>query len=293
MKKNYRFACIIFFMLAFFIICTSNVFAQINAGGLPMSSLMQLNENFSLVTLPELDTRPLLEQDRITEAQPDMPYRYGYNFDVNYNLNNSGTWENLPDGSRVWRLAIRSKDAVSLNIAYKNFYLPKGATFFIYNLNKSYMYGSFTELNNTTDKQFATAPTYGSTVVLEYYEPVYSLGKGSITIAKITHAYKDIFGYNSVLEEPCNININCPIGAAWVEEKRSVTRITFNLGTSGFLCTGSLMNNTLGNRVPYYLTANHCETDNFSTMVFYFNYENPTLHRNLGKLSFNDVRCYF
>lgn len=280
-------------MLAVLIVCYADLKAQINSGGKPMSSMMQLNSTPQLVTLPELDTRPLLEQDKISEALPDMPFRYGYNFDVDYNLNNSGTWENLPDGSRVWRLAIRSKDAISLNLAYKNFYLPKGATFFIYNLDKTYIYGAFTEINNAESKQFATAPTYGSTVILEYYEPVYAKGKGSITVTKITHAYKDIFGYNSVLEEPCNININCPIGAGWVEQKRSVTRITFNLGTSGFLCSGSLLNNTLGNRVPYYLFANHCQTDNFNTMTFYFNYENPTCIGTLGSLAQTMVGAIF
>ena len=60
----------------------------------------------------------------------------------------------------------------------------------------------------------------------------------------IRDSYKDIMGFNSVLELPCNININCPIGAPWVEQKRSVSRITFNQGGSGFLCSGALMNNT-------------------------------------------------
>ncbi|MBL0109309.1 MAG: hypothetical protein IPP52_19070 [Ignavibacteria bacterium] len=36
------------------------------------------------------------------------------------------------------------------------------------------------------------------------------------------------------------------------------------------------MNNTQNDRASYYLTAQHCQTDNFSTMVFYFNYEAST-----------------
>lgn len=288
MKKNYHFAGIIFtinILMALFLFSPENVTAQINAGGQPMSSLVQLNSELTTVTMPEIDTDQLLAEDKITEAAMDMPFRFGYNFDVNYDLQNSGVWEVLSDGSRVWRLAIRSADAVSINLAYKNFVIPQGATFFVYNLDKSYIYGAFTELNNTEDKQFATSPTYGSTTVLEYYEPVYANGKGSITISKVTHAYKDIFGYNSVLEEPCNININCPIGAGWVEQKRSVTRITFSEGSGSFLCSGALMNNTLQNRAPLYLFADHCSTDNFSTITFYFNYENPTCVGTLGSLA--------
>lgn len=284
MKNFYQLVLIAF--VASMMLASGNVLkAQINVGGLPMSSMIQLNDNFNTVSTPLVDKDRLLEEDRAMESVPGMPFRYGYNFDVNYSLENSGTWETLSDGSRVWRLAIRSEGAVSINLAYKNFYLPKGATFFVYNLDKSYMYGAFTEINNTEDKQFATTPTYGSTIVLEYYEPVYSKGLGSIEVAKVTHAYKDIFGYNSVLEEPCNININCPIGAPWVEQKRAVTRITFAEGTGSFLCSGGLLNNTLSNRVPYYLFAEHCATDNYSTITFYFNYENPTCVGTLGSLA--------
>lgn len=266
-------------------IASPKIFAQINSGGLPMSSMMDLGTGFARVDMPAVDVQKLMEEDKAVESLSDMPFRFGYNFDVNYNLANSGTWQTLSDGSRVWRLAIRSAGAVSINLAYKNFHIPNGATFFVYNSDKSYMYGSFTELNNTPDKQFATTPTYGSTIILEYYEPVYSKGKGSLTVAKVTHAYKDIFGYNSVLEEPCNININCPIGAPWVEQKRSVTRITFAQGSGSYLCSGALMNNTLNNRVPLYLTAEHCATDNYSTMTFYYNYENPTCEGTQGSLA--------
>ena len=65
-----------------------------------------------------------------------------------------------------------------------------------------------------TNKLLCPAPTYGEVPLCLQITTVNSLGKGSITIAKITHAYKRYFGYNSVLEEPCNININCPIEAA-------------------------------------------------------------------------------
>ncbi|MBK9330943.1 MAG: T9SS type A sorting domain-containing protein [Ignavibacteria bacterium] len=287
MKINFRFANVLIttFMLTMGIMFSNFASAQINAGGLPMSSMTELNDVFGLVTMPGIDTQSLIDEDAENEKIPGTPFRYGYNFDVNYNLSNSGTWETLSDGSRVWRLAVRSEDAVSINLAFKDFYMPKGATFFVYNLGKNTIYGAFTEQNNSEDGYFATTPTYGSTTVLEYYEPVYSKDQGRITIYKVTHAYKDIFGYNSVLEEPCNININCPIGSPWVEQKRSVTRITFSQGSGSFLCSGSLLNSTLGDRQPYYLYAEHCATDNYSTMVFYFNYENPTCIGTLGTLS--------
>lgn len=272
-------------VILFSVFFTANSFAQINVGGAPISSLMEMDASFNTVTMPSFDVQRFLDEDAALASYSDMPFRYGKIFETDYNLNNSGTWETLSDGSRVWRFKIRSENAMSINLSYKDFHMPKGATFFVYNPNKNFVYGAFTALNNAEDRQFATTPVPGNEIVLEYYEPVYSAGKGSLSVAQVVHAYKDILGFNSVLEVPCNVNIICPVGQPWVEQKRSVTRITFNQGGSGFLCTGSLINNTDTNRIPYYLTAQHCETDNFSTMVFYFNYESPTCVGTTGSLS--------
>lgn len=285
MKNFNKMARIILLVIFALSLSASEIFSQLNVGGSPISSLMQLNTNYPTVIMPGVDSRRLLEEDAATANLPDMPFRYGTIFEVNYDLQNSGTWETFHDGSRVWRLAILSNEAMSINLAYKNFYMPKGATFFVYNPNKNFVFGAFTELNNSEDRQFATTPVPGNTTVLEYYEPSYSTGQGSITVSQVVHGYKDIMGFNSVLELPCNININCPLGGPWVDQKRSVTRITFNQGSGGFLCTGSLMNNTQNNRAPYYLSAEHCASDNYSTMVFYFNYEATTCNGTTGPLN--------
>ena len=263
-------------VLAILFICVSDSYAQVNVGGQPMSSLTELSTSYDIVTMPEVDSRKLLEEDAAMINIPDIPLRYGKVLDVNLNMNNSGTWETLQDGSRIWRLGIKSADAKSINLTYSDFFMPKGATFFVYNLNKSMVLGAFTDLNNTNDGQFATAITTGFITVLEYYEPVYSSGQGRLTVSKVVHAYKDIMGFTSILELPCNININCPLGAPWVNQKRSVAKMTFQQGGGGFLCTGSLVNNTLGDRTPYFLTAEHCASDNWNTLVMDFNYEAAT-----------------
>ncbi|HMQ80289.1 MAG TPA: T9SS type A sorting domain-containing protein [Ignavibacteria bacterium] len=261
------------------------VFSQVNSGGLPLSSLTDLGKKFETKTLPGFDVEGMINEDRINSAYTDVPYRYGKVFEVDYDLTNSGSWYILPDGSRVWRLAIRSENAASINLFYKEFYMPKGALFYLYNEDKSELLGAFSDLNNTADKYFSTAPTRGETTILEYYEPQYSKSKGVIRISQVVHAYKDIYGLLSPAELSCNININCPIGAPWVEQKRSVTRITFIQGGSGYLCTGSLINNTTQDRSLLYLTAEHCAPDNHSSMVFFFNYENPTCYGSAGSLS--------
>lgn len=272
-------------LILFLFLFQASLFAQVNSGGLPLSSLTDLGKNFEIEQMPSFDTESMINEDRVNSAYKDVPYRYGKVFEVNYDLENSGTWYVLPDGSRVWRLAIKSENAESINLFYKEFFMPKGALLYLYNEDKSELLGAFSELNNTADKFFSTAPTRGETTILEYYEPQFSKNKGKLKISQVVHAYKDIYGFLNAAELTCNININCPIGAPWVEQKRSVTRITFIQGGSGYLCTGSLINNTAQDRSLLYLTAEHCAPDNHSSMVFFFNYENPTCYGSAGSLS--------
>ena len=282
MKNIYK---LFSFLIVLFVLIQSNVFSQSNSGGLPMSFLLPISQEFASVSMGSVDVNRLFEEDYINSFKIGVPFRYGTVFEVNHNLNNSGTWTNLPDGSRIWRLGIRSSDALSINLFYRDFYMPQGGLFYIYNGDRSTILGGFNEINNTNDNYFSTAPTLGDFTILEYYEPVYSVGKGRINISQVVHAYRDIFGTMVTDELPCNVNINCPIGAPWVNQKRSVTRLTFTQGTGGFLCTGSLVNNSLGDRQLYYLTAEHCAPDNHSSMVFYFNYENPTCVGTGGPLN--------
>jgi PKD repeat protein len=250
-----------------------------------MSSLVNLNTEIQTQVMAGFDVNELLIEDYENASKIGVPYRYGTVFNVNFNLNNSGTWTTLQDGSRIWRLAIKSPNAISINLFYNDFFIPIGGQFFVYNTDKTNINGMFNELNNVSDRKFATAPTLGETTILEYYEPVYARGKGVINVAEVVHAYRDIYGYMSTDELPCNINIICPIGAPWVEQKRSVTRITFTQGGGGYLCTGSLVNNTALDRKLMYLTAEHCAPDNHSSMVFYFNYESSTCIGSTGNLS--------
>jgi len=273
------------FLILVVLFSGTQALAQYNSGGLPLSSLTDLGRNYQVKQMPSFDVESMLDEDRLNSSKPDVPFRFGRIFDVNFDLNNSGTWLELPDGSRVWRLEINSEDAHSINLFYKDFYMPRGGMVYLYNSDKSEVIGAFSELNNTADNFFSTQPTRGDATVIEYYEPVFSKGKGRLNISKVVHAYKDIYGFLSPVELSCNVNINCPEGAPWVQQKRSVTRITYTQGSGGYLCTGSLINNSLQDRSLLYLTAEHCSPDNHSSMVFYFNYENPTCWGNGGLLA--------
>ena len=191
-------------------------------------------------------------------------------------------------GDRVWRLQIKSQGAKSLNFIFSKFYMPQGGEFFIYNEDQTYLIGAFTTINNKSHGGFSTAPVKGSTVILEYYEPLAVKGQGAIAVSSIIHAYRDMFATAQSLNKDfgdsgnCNIDVNCPASAGWEDEIRSVAMIITSGNTRW--CSGAMVNNTAEDKTPYYLTANHCLDGNENNWIFVFNYQSPTCNGPDGSL---------
>ena len=275
-------------LLAFFVFDAAAI-AQISMGGQPISFQKTLSPNIETAKTPPVDFQRLLAEE---EAEKDeaIPFRFGEPFDVYYTLSNSGNWETLQNGDRVWRLRIESPGAYSINLLYSHFYLPEGAEFFIYSEENDMVLGAFTSRNNKPWPEFATAPIKGESCVLEYYEPAPVAGQGIIDISRIVHGYKDVF-FSAVKDAEkafgssgsCNNNVNCPEGADWQDQKRAVAMI---LTSGGFrICSGSMVNNAREDGTPYFLTANHC-LGGESTWIFMFNYESPNCSNIDGPTSY-------
>ena len=259
----------------------SNIYSQVSINGTPKSVIWDMNNEITNITLPEVDHDFLQLQD-LEEKDKNVPYRFGNPFDVNFNLNNSGTWENIDNG-RLWRLSITSKNAYSINLLYDKFVIPEGAELYVYDKEKSTILGAFTNLNNKSYETFATSPTKGDVTIIEYFEPYNVEFNGTIQIGRVVHAYKDVFYPEESRDYgdsgSCNNNVNCPEFIDWEAEVRSVAMI---LSGGGFrLCTGSLVNNVRQDLTPYFLTANHC-LGGESSWIFMFNYESSGCNNQNG-----------
>ncbi len=269
MRKLYS----LFFATALF--CT-HTNAQISAGGQPESfSRPNLSQTFEVRTMPVLDI-PAIKAVEAARGDEPRPYKFGENISVDYSLQNSGTWEELENG-RLWRLAIQSEGAFSLNLIFSDFVIPQGAKFFIYNEQKDYVLGAFTSQNNREDRVFGTDLVKGDMSILEYYEPNQVRGQGSIQIKTVTHGYINIFDLNGGGSGSCNNDINCPGWEDWQDDKRSVGIMIS--GGSGF-CTGTMVVDVPQSGTPYFLGANHCMGGSQSAWVFRFNYEHTTCDQN-------------
>jgi len=114
--------------------------------GLKPEIRSQLSE-LKWMQMKDFDLDELIEEDKIFDTIPGIPFRFGKNLYVNLNQNNSGTIDTLHDGSRIWRLGIVSKGALSINLTFDKYLLPKGGRLFVYTPEGNNVLGAFSELN--------------------------------------------------------------------------------------------------------------------------------------------------
>jgi lysyl endopeptidase len=264
--------------------------AQISQDGTPLSfSLKEKSELKSVPfeIMPSVDIEALKREDVYNDQLKDQPWRFGHNMTVNINPKNSGVWDNLADGSRLWRLGIKSKGALTLNLTFDNYRLPKGATLFIYNENHSEVIGAFTDFNNQEDRYFATTLVQGESITIEYYEPANADFPGELNLWRVTHGYRSVFDFAKTFGQSgdCNVNAVCASGDPIRDQIRSVAMLVS--GGSGF-CTGALINNTNNDGTPYFLSANHCYTTP-GTVVFWFNWQSASCTNPGTSPAYNSV----
>ncbi len=281
--KKYLFIVIVIFL---FSVKTQ---AQQSLGGTPYSIKNKtLSEKYDVKILPKPDMSIIQQEDK-QDSKNGVLRKVARSLYVNINLNNSGTWEVLANGDRVWRLKITCPDALALGIYYNHFWLPPGAKLYLYNESKTQIKGGYTEDNNTDSGLFATELIAGESTILEYYEPSRTIGRSIINISEIAYVYRDFKYYNGEKEfgnsGSCEVNVNCPEGTNWQDQKKGVARVFVKEGASYGWCSGTLLNNQRQDCTPYLLTADHCgdaaTTADLTQWVFYFNYEaaacaNPT-----------------
>ena len=284
--RNYILRYIVF---VFIIIIKTNICLQLNAQisekGTPISFTAPVAElsKVPIIIMPTFDVKILLQEDSIMDTSFYKSVRFAKPFKVDIDLKTQGLKEIIKETGTIWRLRIKSEGAFSLNIIFSDFKLPQKAKLFIYSSDKQFILGAFTYANNKKFKSFATSPVKGDEVIIELFEPKQVKFESHVIIGQVSHDYKNYYkSYGYGQSGDCQVNVNCPAGEPWQDEKKSVCRYII-YGT--YYNSGALVNNTSFNGTPYILTAAHCfsdygswETKNTAAnnSVFDFNYESPT-----------------
>jgi len=262
------------------LLCLQMGFAQVTNQGKPLSWKLNNAEAVAPVVMPPFDLAALQAEDKANEGRKDMVWRFGYEFFVDHNLNNSGSWYTLPDGDRIWRIRYKSAGAKTMNFLFSDFYMPQGAKIYLYNNEHTDLLGAYDAQQNNTERVLGTWLVKGQDIWIEYYEPAAVTGQGKLEILKVVHGYRTSDGFTKAPDDDlngsgnCNYDVNCTLGD--VDDLKDINKkaVALIIANNSGYCSGSLINNTANDGTPYFLTANHCY-DNPSQWAFRFNWISP------------------
>ncbi|MDR0843677.1 MAG: T9SS type A sorting domain-containing protein [Tannerella sp.] len=263
MKSKRFFLRILVFIEVLALPVSMKLSAQISEGGIPPSfqyqptlrsfhASEQVPVTFNVADLKRVD------EWRVSQG---APLAVSTLIPVSYNTENSGVWTTLSNGEKIWQLQLQAKGAIALMLYYADFYIPEGGKLFIYNAEKTQILGAYTHQTHPSGGRFANEFVAGDELTLEY---VVSPGdeKPRIHIEAIGYGYNYLnISRNSVSTRAsgsCEVNINCEEGDAWQNQKKGVCQMVQKIGSQGYICTASLVNNTAQDLKPYILTATHC-----------------------------------
>ncbi|MCH7534506.1 MAG: hypothetical protein IH948_01945, partial [Bacteroidetes bacterium] len=243
-----------FYFIMILLLLNCKIYAQIGQGGIPTSvtdSSCSSQINIQRVNFALINNDSLLVLDSLSNPNGSTKsFNFAVPLPANQDINSSGTWETLSDSSKLWRLQLTSKGAFSNFLIFNKFYLPRGAELFAYNEDGTQVLGAFTSKNNKPYGRFSLGPIDGETVILEYHEPQNIDTLPQINISAFIHAFKNVFKDHGSFETSgaCNINVRCPQGDGWCNQRRSVALIallTDDVVNPHFIafCSGVLLTN--------------------------------------------------
>ena len=214
------------------------------------------------------------------ESRSFDPLRFAEPFAVEVSPASHGRWETAHGGrTAVWRLALRSAGAVSLNLGFTRYRMPPGGRLFLHSPDGGEVLGPFTEADNESHGELWTPLISGGDAVIEVSVPADRAGELELRLASVNRGFRALADVAPKRHESCNVDVACPDADGYRDQVRSVGVFIF-LGR--YNCTGVLLNNTAHDATPYFLTARHCGFDGSDparvarSVVVFWNYERAT-----------------
>ena len=186
----------------------------------------------------------------------------------------------------VWRTQISSPGALSLNLGFGKFFLPKGAKLYLYSEDGKESFGPLTHKDNDYHRQYWTPMIAGDSLILELNVPADVVDQVKLNLSQVNHGYLGS-GIDSSIKTAediilksgsCNVDTICSEGNDWRDQINAVASYSYSTGRGSFVCTGSAINNTANDKRRLFLTAQHCLGDSSTapSVVAYWKYENTT-----------------
>lgn len=236
-------------------------------------------QSVETVELPLVDNEALRIEDELRPRGGAR--RFAFAHEVELDARRDGRWTTRPDGSRGWRLQLRSEGALSLSLAFSRFQLPAGGELYVYDAAGEVVRGAYTSRNHKPSGRFAIQPTPGEVLNLEYWQPAGASGAPELVLSSVYHAYRPIFAGQTAgrdagrlgvasMSGACQLDVACPEGQPFADQVDGIVHILNGIVD----CSGALINNTAEDGRLLVLTAEHCSPlgNDLSDAIFTFHY---------------------
>ena len=218
-----------------------------------------------------------------THGKQGVPRKIGINRSIqelatSVNFLKKLEWHSLSAESKRASISITSPGAVGTRLGIRIKKLPTGTVFRFYSQNSTTVIAVSAEeilallaRNAASGDKSENARIYwgpfiaGEEATLEIQLPVQAHETSmDISIPKISHIYSDPLSSSSLEKNTskigqsdyCEIDVNCY--SQWSEQANSTAKMIFVDSGDSYLCTGTLLSDTTGSLTPYFLSANHC-----------------------------------
>ncbi|MBI3719723.1 MAG: hypothetical protein HY252_14165 [Sphingobacteriales bacterium] len=168
----------------------------------------------------------------------------------------------------VYSIKFSVDKALNLSFQFSEFKLSPNTVLSIF--TNFELTDSITSKEDNPSNIWATRIYQGNELYFKLSVPSNEAPEVKLRVKKMSLGYRHVGGGffgNPGTSGNCNINVVCPPGAGWENERNSVALI---VSGGNEICTGTLVMNTCGTNRPYLLTANHCLNSNVTNWVFQF-----------------------
>ena len=272
--------------------------AQISYPGKPATTVYQLDSKSLPVheVIMPYNVQKLKAEDQENNEKLGRPLRVAQTLETSLDLATQGEWTKLENGEYICRMRVSSPGALALLFSYSDFFVPAGTSLYIYNANKTHVLGAYTAQTHPEGGIFSTEMLAGDEAIFEFVTPSRDI-LPRITLDQVGYCYNNITvshiapaaAFSSDMSTrigesgSCMVNINCSEGEIWQEKKKGVVQMTMYISSLGgwYICSGTLINNTKQDLIPYILSAFHCyegsnNTTDLPRWIFKFHYDSPT-----------------
>ena len=185
------------------------------------------------------------------------------------------SWQSVTGGGRAARIDVSSTGASALRVGIRLRNAPSELTLrFAGSAEPTKVLGPVTARELPGAFPYWSPVVDGERATIELALPAgVSPGEGTLEIATISHLSVGVADLKAAPDPfkaigssgSCEVDVACvtnaPAPAALTSAATAVVRLALTYGGSTFLCSGTLVNDSIASHAPYIFTANHCIDD--------------------------------